>query len=284
MDKNDGVEYEFPRFVKLETMSLTLAGATLQIPPATVFRSLTDLFLSNLRVENGNGQLLGRLLSPLISDQPLELQLESSELLELTLEGIRKDCLISLEINAPRLRVLDMKRLYLDSLAISTPRLEEFKLHGMTMMTRLNVGDMPWVRTLNRISIWSRGHYSHVRNHIHFLRCCKFLKFLEVKLMILSQGGVYKDGEVDLRKDIPQLPHVTSLSITICPIFPCDLTTPVACLLKQCRFLKHLQVDMRLLSQSYDRALESTGNQSQTSHDTISLEDLLEINIIGIRG
>uniref|UniRef100_A0A0D9W0R4 F-box domain-containing protein n=1 Tax=Leersia perrieri TaxID=77586 RepID=A0A0D9W0R4_9ORYZ len=275
---------EFPGSEKLEMMSLTLSGVGLRIPSNVTFHSLTHLSLINVLIEGGSVHLINRLLSPMCCPrlQRLRLhkvycfkglQLESSELVELSMKKM-SSC--GLELKTPNLRILRTEKVHLERLAILAPRLEEFTPSAKLIneLSMLNIGDMPWGQTLRDITIRPRAHigdYSN-RNTIRLLRCCKFLRFLNVHLH-LSKEEEYNDGEVDSMEDIPQLPHVTWLSIKISSCHFYGFTTSVARLLERCRFLKYLDLDM-----------EPTTNEDQKGHDNISLEYLQEIKIINLHG
>uniref|UniRef100_A0A0E0G922 F-box domain-containing protein n=1 Tax=Oryza nivara TaxID=4536 RepID=A0A0E0G922_ORYNI len=138
------------------------------------------------------------------------LHLESNELLEVSLDWIWSRALV-LELRTPRLRVFHEERVHRKV----APRLEELTFFYTRVASIVQVEDMPCVRIFEtQMSSLRRPECNdHVnQTRIRLLRCCKFLQFLTLHLTITQKDG-HDSAEVELIKDIPQLPHATSLSL-----------------------------------------------------------------------
>uniref|UniRef100_A0A0D9UWY8 F-box domain-containing protein n=1 Tax=Leersia perrieri TaxID=77586 RepID=A0A0D9UWY8_9ORYZ len=291
LDNRNMVLDELPSSTRLETMVLSLSNACLRLPVAATFHSLTDLSLMNIRLEKDSTRHLNHLLSSaccprlrklclknLMVDRVVDrLLVESNELLELSFRAFGKYSMF-LELKTPCLRVLDMAYVSLKRLSIAAPRLEEFTFSNTTVSSTTNFEDMPCARVvmIDLRPILEPG-YGERLNQARFqvLQCCRFLQFLTLHLYIFEKND-HDFVEVDVMKYIPQLPHVTSLSLHVFEFNKVlyDIAN-VACLLTRCKFLKHFELNI-LSSIGYQ---EST-YQNQMDHHIISLEYLQEIKII----
>uniref|UniRef100_A0A0E0JE96 F-box domain-containing protein n=1 Tax=Oryza punctata TaxID=4537 RepID=A0A0E0JE96_ORYPU len=284
---------------RLESMVLSLHKACLRLPTNVTFDSLIHLSLENVRFEDdcsSQQQLdLNQLLSPaccpslrklrlcrLIVSPPTKLHLESNELLELSLDGIWKRAL-ELELKTPKLRVFHTSYMSIERLVISAPRLEELTFFHTTVASIVEVEDMPCVwsfetelRSMREPDLNDRVN----RTRIRLLQCCKFLQFLTLHLIITQKDG-HDNAEVDLIKDIPQLPQVTSLSLQVSAFTEVYDIDSVLCLLTRCKFLKHLELNIQYSTMAEDckRPTGIVGDQNQRDHHIISLEHLQDIKI-----
>ncbi|BAB64652.1 hypothetical protein [Oryza sativa Japonica Group] len=272
-DNNGMILAELPSSPRLKSVMLSLSNARLRLPTAAAFDSLVDLSLENVRLEDNSIHLLNRLLSPAccprlqrlrfnkltVGRQVEELHLESDELLELSLNCISRCITLSLQIKTPRLRVFHMRYTSLiGKLTISAPRLEEFILPYTGRVSVINVEDMPCVRVLE-IDLWLLGGSQYG----------------------LTQAGevVQKDNgnaEVELMKDVPELPHVTSLSLRVIEMNEMYDIASVLCVIGRCKFLKHLELDIKM---AHCEGPTEVSNQNQKDYHIISLEHLQEIKI-----
>uniref|UniRef100_A0A0E0JE93 F-box domain-containing protein n=1 Tax=Oryza punctata TaxID=4537 RepID=A0A0E0JE93_ORYPU len=231
-DNNNGmILAELPSSARLE-------NACLRLPTAAAFDSPVDLSLENVRLEDNSIHLLNRLLSPaccprlqklrlhklILGRQVAELHLESDGLLELSLNRISR-CTLLLQIKTPRLRVFHMRDIWrIGKLTISAPRLEELTLPHTRVASVISIEDMP------------------------------FLQFLTIRLLI-SRKDDNGSTEIELMKDIPELPHVTSLSVQV------------------------IALDEMYDISSLASRPTGVGNQNQEDHHIILLEHLQEMKI-----
>uniref|UniRef100_A0A0D9UWY4 F-box domain-containing protein n=1 Tax=Leersia perrieri TaxID=77586 RepID=A0A0D9UWY4_9ORYZ len=295
MDNKIVLDEILPSSARLETMVLSLSNACFRrLPFVAAFDSLTNLSLENMQLEDDSVHLLNRLLSPsccphlqklclhnlTVGQVVDQLHFESSELLELSLHIICQNfCL--LEIITPGLRVFHMRSMSVERLSISAPRLEEITLSTI-LPSMINVKDMPCVR---KIELMSPPGFVYSRNEnqadIRLLQCCRLLQFLTLHLCIYKKNS-HEDEEVDLMKDIPQLPHVLSLSLNVsAPNKLYDIAPNIAYLLTRCKFLEHFELKMIYNCPTTNlRRSTNVGNQNQRDYQTILLEHLQEIKII----
>ncbi|XP_006651961.2 F-box/FBD/LRR-repeat protein At3g52680-like [Oryza brachyantha] len=296
-----------PGSARLETVSLDMGRAYLFGLPsaaAPLFGSLTDLALANVHVGDVGGDLLRRLFSPAccprlkklrlhrISGAPEKLVVDSGELLELSMSWIVREeqehqlPQLEIKIETPRLRVLRINHIYsISKLMISAPRTEELKLTFLSMFAyEVDAGEMPCVRELNDVVLHLLRLPQEPSLIVHehpssIFRCCKFLRRLQLRLHLYEGKEYNEDTIVDMMTDIPQLQHLTYLSVQFSGPIECGLVAITAHLLSQCKFLKHLELDIRRCRPG---GPEIPLSESENGHGIILLENLQEISITNI--
>uniref|UniRef100_A0A0D3EJT0 F-box domain-containing protein n=1 Tax=Oryza barthii TaxID=65489 RepID=A0A0D3EJT0_9ORYZ len=250
-DNNGMILAELPSSPRLKSVMLSLSNARLRLPTAAAFDSLVDLSLENVRLEDNSIHLLNRLLSPACCPRLQRLRFN-----KLT---------VGRQIKTPRLRVFHMRYTSLiGKLTISAPRLEEFILPYTGRVSVINVEDMPCVRILE-IDLWLLGGSQYGgyinKDRIRLLQC-----------MHKDNGN----AEVELMKDVPELPHVTSLSLRVIEMNEMYDIASVLCVIGRCKFLKHLELDIKM---AHCEGPTEVSNQNQKDYHIISLEHLQEIKI-----
>uniref|UniRef100_A0A0D3FJ11 F-box domain-containing protein n=1 Tax=Oryza barthii TaxID=65489 RepID=A0A0D3FJ11_9ORYZ len=217
---------------RLESMVLSLNKACLRRLPTNVtldslvhltLEDVDDLnqLLSTARCPSLRKLCLHKLTVSPATTTDQSLHLESNELLEVSLDWIWSRALV-LELRTPRLRVFHTRNASIGRLVISAPRLEELTFFYTRVASIVQVEDMPCVRIFE----------TEMRLQIQFK---------------LKDG--HDSAEVELIKDIPQLPHVTSLSLQI------------------------------FAQAEYCKRPTGIGTQNQRDHHIISLEHLQDIKI-----
>uniref|UniRef100_A0A0D9XPG4 F-box domain-containing protein n=1 Tax=Leersia perrieri TaxID=77586 RepID=A0A0D9XPG4_9ORYZ len=288
-----------PSYTELETMTLSLDNATLNLPNVVKFNSLKHLTLEHIRLAAGSSRLLGRLMSssccPHLQKLELtwiagltELHIDSGELLELSLLQRYDYSAIAelhlLELNTPKLRDLGVQNCYLQKLIIDAPRLEDLSLSTMWSFNdieQLGVSELSHVRKLLGIKMTTHGHHLHDRHvndcAILLLRQCTSVEFVGFSLRF-TQGYYAEEEEVDMMKEIPSLPHVTKLWLSFFPQHEHTIIASIACLFTRCSSLKYLMLHMV-------NGTEREGGDQAISedHPSIKLPNLQEIEILGFQ-
>uniref|UniRef100_A0A0D9X664 F-box domain-containing protein n=1 Tax=Leersia perrieri TaxID=77586 RepID=A0A0D9X664_9ORYZ len=212
---------------RLETMSLSLTYLTLPLPAAVAFDSLVELSLTEIRINKGDSQLLSRLVSSACCPRLQKLRLRCG----------------AQHSKGPRLRVLDMVWSAIHTVTVLAPRLEELKSSiDWHYVGKLDVGDMPYVRSLGDLSL-----SSYVCNDvaIRLLQRCPAVQCLGVYLCSTTHKE-QKQKEVvdDMMEVVPRLPLVTSLKVTASLQNDQALMIGMSCLLTRYTSLRFLELDM----------------------------------------
>ncbi|KAJ1272796.1 hypothetical protein BS78_06G229000 [Paspalum vaginatum] len=297
-----------PSSEKLETMCLGLGGATVALPAAAQFASLTDLSLERIVIADGGGddsfaRLLSSACCPRLQKLRLanltvvgpsaKLVLEADALSELWMERITQ--LEFLELRTPNLRVLDIKSWscdHLEALTIAAPRLEELTCLCLYLPLPIDViGALSCVWNL-KLELYSHSDSDDDEindDSLHLLRCCSsVVRCLDVSLQAIPT----KEQIVDLIEGrIPQLPHLTSFTIHASLWDQRSLGAGIASLLAQCGNLRYLGLHLehhttRYLDLEDDPDLYSfvcDRLDAWKSH-AISLVHLQEVELKGLIG
>ncbi|CAL5051203.1 unnamed protein product [Urochloa decumbens] len=296
-----------PSPVTLETMRVALGDARLRVPSTVKFASLVALSLERIEIAAGGAHLLGRLVSsascPCLQKLCMrmiylrafdeEMRLEADVLSELWMEDVH--VVRSLKLRTPSLRVFHIYKCSQEMLTISAPRLEElaisFQLYPLRWVEVVN-GGLSFVRSL-KICLWS--HCSCVSCHrdaendtnILLLKKCSSLTCLDVTLY----GGLeaFEEDEDMIKSRVPQLPHITSLTVNVSNWFERhDFGAGIASLLTRFRNLRHLIVHLPIfLSLDYNlrEGLDLLcDHQDHWESNEISMAYLQELELTGFTG
>uniref|UniRef100_A0A0D9XY99 F-box domain-containing protein n=1 Tax=Leersia perrieri TaxID=77586 RepID=A0A0D9XY99_9ORYZ len=255
---------DFPCSEKLETIHLRLGGAILRVPKvvvASTLLSLTDVLLGHTNIKNGDDIRLGWLFSLSCCPQLQRLQLNDIDgLTHLcldaanTLEELRLNNLRNIQwmqVNAPGLRKLVILNVSLDLLAeateISTPSLQALTCDNPCK----GGGQMVLDGTHNtKLCVLSHGVPGEDDNRAvaWFLQQCAAADRLDVELKIELDKVKLQAGIEDVMKDIPELPNITDLRITVTvsngTMDTHTIGASVAKLIAKCIRIKYLSIDM----------------------------------------
>ncbi|KAF0888224.1 hypothetical protein E2562_013679 [Oryza meyeriana var. granulata] len=291
---------ELPCSARAETMRLTLGCATLTVPAARTdaFCALTDFHLSHVKLAAaGDDELchrLGLLLSSSCCPQLRRLSLKhivglTALRLEaaVTLEELRLvylPDLLQLDVDAPGLRLLRVDHCELQgSVArISAPRLEVLACDDLMHPSRLLFDGVVAVRHIKKLVLYSFHHGQDDPTAIWVLKNCTAVDHLELELMI---GFIpeYKD----IIKEVPNLPTVTNLKMTVCEEMGWHtIGSSLARLIAKCNRIEHLSINIKSEQDTYDYCSypfcicrQPKGWEDQM----ISLEHLRMVDICGFR-
>ncbi|KAF8649999.1 hypothetical protein HU200_064161 [Digitaria exilis] len=248
-------------------MHLALDGVALHLPATAVFASLADLCFESIKFPSGSSHLLLRLVSSAccphlqrlqlrkISVTALsELLLEASALLELYCEDIHD--MRFLELRTPSLKILHVTGCYsLVGLTVSAPRLEELEF-----------------LVQHHLHIDTNGDDKN-DSSIHLLECCRLIRCLQVQ-----KFEQRKKQYVDIIKSwiIPQLPHVTSLTVRVTLWSPHSYAAGVASLLAQCKSIRYLSLQLCCCFIKTKKLVLSCDKSSQWKSHELSLAHVQE--------
>uniref|UniRef100_A0A0D9XZW3 FBD domain-containing protein n=1 Tax=Leersia perrieri TaxID=77586 RepID=A0A0D9XZW3_9ORYZ len=240
---------DFPCSERLQTMNLTLGHSILRIPDVSTdaFRSLTNILLSRFSLCDGDDLRLGHLLSSSCCLQLRRLQLKYI----VGLTNLRLDAAIQLEelslyslcyikwihIDAPSLRVLVAQNISLH-LADEAARIYAPSLLALTC-------DHPYIRG---------GQM--VLEDAHIMKLCMFTHGLPgqdknhaVAWFLQQYAGadhLNVERKMQFDKDIPELPNITDLRITVAMSTKDTHTVAasIAKLIAKCTKIAYLSIDM----------------------------------------
>ncbi|CAL5083364.1 unnamed protein product [Urochloa decumbens] len=257
---------ELPATTSAAALRLSLGHATLQLPAAAAFRELAELSLFNVALAPGQGGRLGALLSSPCCPRLRRVSLEVlSGLPELRLEAA--GALESLELAF----LLDLRRLHVDAGALRVLRIrgcfawtEEAARAGSVAIVRAPAlvelacprtrgtellelgGGCPRVRRLGPVCIRSHllpwcdpGENDFA---VELLRRCTAAHRLHVCLEVPPRDLLYL--EEDVMAEIPDLSHVTDLTVEVSSPGCHAFGASVANLLARCINLRRLRVDI----------------------------------------
>ncbi|KAL6843909.1 hypothetical protein ACP4OV_026480 [Aristida adscensionis] len=267
----------------LETMHLALGEAVTQLPAAAaapaMFSSLTDLSLEDMRLVEGTGHLLARLLSPACCPRLQKLRLrnllfadeENSGLEELLIEfGELKELSMgdmeypeTLELRTPNLRVLRIaETTAILTLAISAPRLENLVVLGQPDQIIYIESELPCVGSLV-VELEPHGYYiagyeeeeddddggggggrGANDGSIRILQSCTKARCLDVCVRVTERK--YRDADA-IKGRIPHLPHITSLTVHVKAQELHSFGVGMVDILTQCSNMKYLRVHNSIL-------------------------------------
>ncbi|XP_052139288.1 uncharacterized protein LOC127757755 [Oryza glaberrima] len=224
---------------RLHTMRLALGGAALAVPDAVAaaaYRSLTDLLLSKVSLDDDGDDL--RLCSLLSSascpnlrrlelsdiDGLINLRLDAAATLEvLRLIGLRH--MEQMEVDAPGLRELVLKRIYAHLMAAASASSVRIAAPGLQALTyeydyACWGGAFPMVLDGERtakLQVLSHGVPDKDNNGAAawFLQHCAAANRLDVVLKMEFDEEKMEEDIEDLIKDIPEVLNITDLRITV---------------------------------------------------------------------
>uniref|UniRef100_A0A0E0BTG5 F-box domain-containing protein n=1 Tax=Oryza glumipatula TaxID=40148 RepID=A0A0E0BTG5_9ORYZ len=203
---------DLPCSERLRTMRLTLGGATVGVPDAgagaDAYRSLADLLLSNVCLDDGDGVRLCNLLSSTSCPSLRRLELSvitgltilrldaAATLEELRLIGLRD--MEQMEVDAPGLRDLTVKGITVHLMAAAAARIAAPRLQALAYEYRRSWDDCQLMvldgeRTA-KLRVLSHGDPTGKHN---------------------NGAAAWKNSMRDVIKDIPKLPNITDLRITV---------------------------------------------------------------------
>uniref|UniRef100_A0A0E0KKS1 FBD domain-containing protein n=1 Tax=Oryza punctata TaxID=4537 RepID=A0A0E0KKS1_ORYPU len=192
-----------------------------------------------------------------------------------------------IELNTPRLRVLSLDYMGIGDLCTKVGG-TRFDLRRLAWSGLTSAGDLSGVRILGELELYSHGHPVDDASlnyfSIRLLQRCSSVGCLTVSLLSAKEDyDLGEEEEVegvgDLIKNIPYMPHVTSLTISTNLPNKHVFMTGITCLFARCSFLKYLQLDITSESDIIGTL------HFQKDHDMImSLEHLKEVKITGFHG
>uniref|UniRef100_A0A0D3HV67 F-box domain-containing protein n=1 Tax=Oryza barthii TaxID=65489 RepID=A0A0D3HV67_9ORYZ len=203
---------DLPCSERLRTMRLTLGGATVGVPVAgagaDAYRSLADLLLSNVCLDDGDGVRLCNLLSSTSCPSLRRLELSvitgltilrldaAATLEELRLIGLRD--MEQMEVDAPGLRDLTVKGITVHLMAAAAARIAAPRLQALAYEYRRSWDDCQLMvldgeRTA-KLRVLSHGDPAGKHN---------------------NGAAAWKNSMRDVIKDIPKLTNITDLRITV---------------------------------------------------------------------
>ncbi|KAM0872276.1 hypothetical protein ACQ4PT_038829 [Festuca glaucescens] len=319
-EKNEGTALELPASAVGETLALTLGNATLTLPAPdeASFHALTELLLSHARIVDGNrlGELLSSPSFPNLEKLRLEylvgvaeLDLCVEELEELTIVGVRDlRCLV---VNAPflrTLRVTDCSRLetyewkYKEELQLGiwAPMLDAFTCSNICKFPELEF-DPPDVREIGELPLWTHGHGDEAsRNEasVSILNHCEAARRLHLHLHVPnfmnfffeSPGAPKYSGMLDYESilvgEIPKLPNITALTVTISTWSGHSYAASLASLIAQCVNLEELHIHVKTDPAEPACSDEAClcNKEGGWENQDFSLERLRNLDIAGIQG
>ncbi|KAF8698161.1 hypothetical protein HU200_035677 [Digitaria exilis] len=277
------------------------------------FTSLRDLSLKKIRIEYGGG---ARFFAHLVSsancphlrkvhmatvrfpnfNAEMRLEADAHALSELWLEDIS---VVSLELRTPSLRVLLIDKVYHKVLKISAPGLEELTLffrQGCSPRRGIEIdGDLPCVRIL-KLYMWSyhtpAAHYgdpigTNAVNMLILSRCSS-ITCLDVTLD--GPEKVFPEDVEIIKSRVPNLPHITSLTINVSMSFEWrNFGVGVANLLTRFTNLKRLSLHLPFplyYCKYYGKGSGHLCNHSDhwIPHHEISMTHLHELELTGLTG
>ncbi|KAL6650758.1 hypothetical protein ACP70R_009683 [Stipagrostis hirtigluma subsp. patula] len=283
---------------KLETMRLSLGYATVRLPAAAAFASLTDLSLEGMVLAGGSGHLgLARLLSTaccphlqklrlsellLAGGDGGELVIEAAALSELSWEAMSEPW--TLELRTPCLRVLHMNDYYgfTEKLTISAPRLEELMFFHLPQHIDVDGDQLLCVESL-KVELFSNPNFhgdGSDDESIRLLRRCTSVRCLDVSLRVPPRRR-YQGANI-IHGRIPHLPHVTVLTVHVLLSGMHSFGVGVADILTQCSNLKVLNLHCDIVMCGFLNF--SCDHPDQWKSHEISLAHLEEARVTGLAG
>ncbi|XP_052139710.1 FBD-associated F-box protein At3g52670-like [Oryza glaberrima] len=227
---------DLPCSERLRTMRLTLGGATVGVPVAgagaDAYRSLADLLLSNVCLDDGDGVRLCNLLSSTSCPSLRRLELSvitgltilrldaAATLEELRLIGLRD--MEQMEVDAPGLRDLTVKGITVHLMAAAAARIAAPRLQALAYEYRRSWDDCQLMvldgeRTA-KLRVLSHGDPAGKQNNgaaAWFLQHCAAANRLDIELKMEFDEEKLHAGIEDVIKDIPKLTNITDLRITV---------------------------------------------------------------------
>ncbi|EEC69401.1 hypothetical protein OsI_38553 [Oryza sativa Indica Group] len=209
------------------TVGVPVAGAG-----ADAYRSLADLLLSNVCLDDGDGVRLCNLLSSTSCPSLRRLELSvitgltilrldaAATLEELRLIGLRD--MEQMEVDAPGLRDLTVKGITVHLMAAAAARIAAPRLQALAYEYRRSWDDCQLMvldgeRTA-KLRVLSHGDPAGKHNNgaaAWFLQHCAAADRLDIELKMEFDEEKLHAGIEDVIKDIPKLPNITDLRITV---------------------------------------------------------------------
>ncbi|CAO2183061.1 unnamed protein product [Urochloa humidicola] len=298
---DDQTAVELPSYGKTASISLDLSGHVLRFPSSVArYEELTELTLNDVTFrEDEEGRALGEFLSsccPLLRRLDIrrprglttQLVLRAEALVELRIFFMGG---LALDVTAPNLLVLKIKKTFLPSVArIMAPRLQKFRLF-INPCKPLDLHGLTSIRSLGVIQLNMHAQYRHNKDDSFWLlRSCPGVEDVKVSLSFMHDGGGRtKNHVVDatLEAAAEMFPNVRSMRVKagFTRADEDHLAASMASLLIRFPRLRSLCIELAGAKQDVLRAkcfCDALGKW--TDHGQISMKFLEEVKISGFTG